>query len=159
MDFRIADTFTDSLALDFHDEIIRIAGSNTLERLLQSIFAQIKAMWVQRKYTPMHLPQSCDDHEKLLEAFRLHDPDLAERGGTAAYPRPRRGNSPPASCAAPLLTQGPRPDHRVLRHTQDGTAWTVISRNWRPLKRESRLVLEPMIGRQTRSAPSPRSLR
>jgi DNA-binding GntR family transcriptional regulator len=66
-------------ALNFHEEIISIAGSNTLERLLQSIFAQIKAMRVQRKYTPMHLPQSCDDHEKLLEAFRLRDPDLAER--------------------------------------------------------------------------------
>jgi DNA-binding GntR family transcriptional regulator len=66
-------------ALDFHEEIIRIAGSTTLERLLQSIFAQIKAMRVQRNYTPMHLPQSCDDHEKLLEAFRRRDPGLAER--------------------------------------------------------------------------------
>jgi DNA-binding GntR family transcriptional regulator len=66
-------------ALDFHEEIIRIAASHTLERLLQSIFAQIKAMRVQRNYTPMHLPQSCDDHEKLLEAFRRRDPDLAER--------------------------------------------------------------------------------
>jgi DNA-binding GntR family transcriptional regulator len=66
-------------ALDFHEEIISIAGSNTLERLLQSIFAQIKAMRVQRKYTPMHLPQSCDDHEKLLAALRQHDPDLAEQ--------------------------------------------------------------------------------
>jgi DNA-binding GntR family transcriptional regulator len=66
-------------ALQFHEQIINIAGSNTLERLLQSIFAQIKAMRVQRKYTPMRLPQSCDDHANLLEAFRRHDPDLAER--------------------------------------------------------------------------------
>jgi len=66
-------------ALAFHEEIIAIAGSSTLERLLKSIFAQIKAMRVQRNYAPMHLPQSCDDHEKLLDAFRRRDPDLAER--------------------------------------------------------------------------------
>ncbi len=66
-------------ALEFHEEIINIAGSNTLGRLLQSIFAQIKAMRVQGKYTLTHLPQSCDDHERLLEALRRRDPDLAER--------------------------------------------------------------------------------
>jgi len=26
----------------------------------------------------VHLPQSCDDHEKLLKALRQHDPDRAE---------------------------------------------------------------------------------
>jgi len=66
-------------ALAFHEEISAIAGSSTLERLLKSIFAQITAMRVQRNYAPMHLPQSCDDHEKLLDAFRRRDPDLAER--------------------------------------------------------------------------------
>jgi DNA-binding GntR family transcriptional regulator len=66
-------------ALDFHEEIIGIAASKTIGRLLGSIFAQIKAMRVQRNYTPMHLPQSCDDHEKLLDAFRAHDPELAEQ--------------------------------------------------------------------------------
>jgi DNA-binding GntR family transcriptional regulator len=66
-------------AIEFHEEIIRIAASSTLERLLRSIFAQIKAMRVQRNYTPMHLPQSCDDHEKLLEALRRRDPDGAEQ--------------------------------------------------------------------------------
>jgi DNA-binding GntR family transcriptional regulator len=65
-------------ALDFHEEIIGIAGSKTLGRLLGSIFAQIKAMRVQRNYAPMHLPQSCDDHERLLEEFRRRDPEMAE---------------------------------------------------------------------------------
>jgi DNA-binding GntR family transcriptional regulator len=64
--------------LDFHEEIISIAGSKTIGRLLQSIFAQIKAMRVQRNYTPTHLPQSCDDHASLLEALRLRDPAMAE---------------------------------------------------------------------------------
>jgi DNA-binding GntR family transcriptional regulator len=65
-------------ALDFHEEIIGIAASKTIGRLLGSIFAQIKAMRVQRNYTPMHLPQSCDDHERLLEEFRRRDPEMAE---------------------------------------------------------------------------------
>lgn len=66
-------------ALHFHELIIEAAGSDTLGRLLQSIFAQIKAMRVQKKYMPMHLPQSCDDHEKILDALRRRDLDLAER--------------------------------------------------------------------------------
>ncbi len=65
-------------ALDFHEEIIGIAGSKTIGRLLGSIFAQIKAMRVQRNYAPMHLPQSCDDHENFLEEFRRRDPEMAE---------------------------------------------------------------------------------
>jgi DNA-binding GntR family transcriptional regulator len=66
-------------ALEFHEQIVRVAQNRTLERLLVSILAQIRAMRVQRKYIPMHLPQSCDDHERVLEALRLHDPDRAER--------------------------------------------------------------------------------
>lgn len=65
-------------ALEFHDKIINIAGNKTVLRLLQSIFAQIKAMRLQRNYTPMHLPQSCDDHEKLLIALEAHDAEAAE---------------------------------------------------------------------------------
>lgn len=64
--------------LAFHQEILRIAGNATLERMLQSVFAQIKTMRVQQKYFPTHLPKSCDDHETLLAALRAHDPDRAE---------------------------------------------------------------------------------
>jgi DNA-binding GntR family transcriptional regulator len=66
------------VAFQFHEEIINIAGSATLAQLLQSLFAQIKVMRVQEKYTPTQLSQSCDDQEKLLEAFRRRDPELAE---------------------------------------------------------------------------------
>ena len=68
-----------ALALEFHEQIVRIAQNRTLERLLISILAQIRAMRVQRNYTPMHLPQSCDDHEKLVRALQQRDGDLAER--------------------------------------------------------------------------------
>jgi DNA-binding GntR family transcriptional regulator len=66
-------------ALEFHENIVGFAGNHTLEKMLKSIFAQIRAMRVQRNTTLTHLPQSCDDHEKLLKAFRLRDPDLAEQ--------------------------------------------------------------------------------
>jgi DNA-binding GntR family transcriptional regulator len=68
-----------AVAFDFHEEIMSIAASATLAQLLQSIFAQIKVMRIQEKYTPMHLARSCDDQDKLLEAFRRRDPELAEQ--------------------------------------------------------------------------------
>jgi DNA-binding GntR family transcriptional regulator len=68
-----------ALALEFHEQIVRISQNRTLERLLMSVLAQIRAMRVQRSYTPMHLPQSCDDHEKLVKALERRDGDLAER--------------------------------------------------------------------------------
>lgn len=68
-----------ALALDFHEQVVRIAQNRTLERLLISVLAQIRAMRIQRNYTPMHLPHSCEDHEKLLQALRRRDADLAEK--------------------------------------------------------------------------------
>jgi DNA-binding GntR family transcriptional regulator len=69
--------------LEFHEAIVTLASNTTLEKILASIYAQVRAMRVQRRYTPMHLPQSCEDHEKLVEAFRKHDGDLAEREARA----------------------------------------------------------------------------
>jgi DNA-binding GntR family transcriptional regulator len=65
--------------LEFHEEILRAANNVTLERLLKSVFAQMRAMRIQRNSMPTHLPQSCTDHEKILSAIRKRDPDLAER--------------------------------------------------------------------------------
>ena len=65
-------------AIEFHEEIVRAANNVTLERLLKSVFAQMRAMRIQRNSIPTHLPQSCTDHEKILSAIRKRDPDLAE---------------------------------------------------------------------------------
>ncbi|MDB5604743.1 MAG: Transcriptional regulator, GntR family [Bradyrhizobium sp.] len=65
--------------IEFHEEILRAASNVTLERLLKSVFAQMRAMRIQRNSIPTHLPQSCTDHEKILAAIRKRDPDLAER--------------------------------------------------------------------------------
>lgn len=65
-------------ALEFHEIIIAFAGNPTLERMLNSVYAQVRAMRVQSSYQPTHLPQSCDDHERILDAFRERDGKLAE---------------------------------------------------------------------------------
>jgi DNA-binding GntR family transcriptional regulator len=67
-------------AVNFHEQLAHAAQSVTLERLLATIFAQIRAMRAQRKNSPpMHLPHSCDDHEKLLSAIEKRDADRAEQ--------------------------------------------------------------------------------
>jgi DNA-binding GntR family transcriptional regulator len=68
-----------ALALEFHKQIARIAGNSTLERLLGVILGQIQAMRLQREHMPTHLPQSCDDHEKLLQALKRRNGELAEK--------------------------------------------------------------------------------
>lgn len=65
--------------VDFHTSIVQIADSKSLHRLLDSIFAQIRAMRVQRNSAPMHLPQSCDAHGEILDALEKKKPDLAEK--------------------------------------------------------------------------------
>jgi DNA-binding GntR family transcriptional regulator len=65
-------------ALEFHEKILRIAHNSTLERLLMSVLARIRAMRIQSKSMPTRLPQSCDDHSKILAALQLGDADLAE---------------------------------------------------------------------------------
>jgi DNA-binding GntR family transcriptional regulator len=69
--------------LEFHEEILRAANNQTLERLLASVFAQMRAMRIQHKSIPTHLPKSCLDHEKILSAIRKRDPDTAEREARA----------------------------------------------------------------------------
>jgi DNA-binding GntR family transcriptional regulator len=70
-------------ALRFHELLLEFSESHTLGKMLTSIFAQIRAMRIQQNYTPMHLPQSCDDHEKLLDVLRKRRPDIAEREARA----------------------------------------------------------------------------
>jgi DNA-binding GntR family transcriptional regulator len=65
-------------AVAFHEQIVRIARNNTMQRMLESVFAQIRAMRVQRNSAPMHLPKSCDDHEEILRALEKRKGDLAE---------------------------------------------------------------------------------
>jgi DNA-binding GntR family transcriptional regulator len=66
-------------ALEFHEEILRAAQNRTLERLLRSVFSQIRVMQGQRNSIPTHLPRSCSDHERILKAMRKRDPELAEQ--------------------------------------------------------------------------------
>jgi DNA-binding GntR family transcriptional regulator len=65
--------------VDFHSSIVQIADNKSLQRLLDSVFAQIRAMRVQRSSAPMHLPQSCDAHGEILDALEKKKPDLVEK--------------------------------------------------------------------------------
>lgn len=64
--------------LEFHEKLIAFTENKTLEKLLTSVYAQVRAMRVQQRFVPTHPPQSCEDHERLLDAFRKRDAELAE---------------------------------------------------------------------------------
>lgn len=66
-------------AMAFHQLIVEAAGNRALERLLDSVYAQIQAMRVRMKYFPTKLPDSFDAHARILQALEAHDPDRAER--------------------------------------------------------------------------------
>lgn len=68
-----------AVAVEFHEQIAKAAQNKTLQHLLKSIFAQIRALRVQRSSQPTHLPQSCDDHDEILNALEKRKPDLAEK--------------------------------------------------------------------------------
>lgn len=68
-----------AIAVEFHEQIVSASQNKTLQRLLESIFAQISAMRVQRSSQPTHLPQSCNDHDEILNALEKRLPELAEK--------------------------------------------------------------------------------
>jgi DNA-binding GntR family transcriptional regulator len=70
-------------ALDFHDKVASIAQNKVIEELLQSIFARMRVMRLQRQSMPMRLPQSTDDHSLIIAALEAGDPDAAEREARA----------------------------------------------------------------------------
>jgi len=70
-------------ALAFHQSIVQASGNKTLERLLGVVYVQIQAMRIRMKYVPTKLPDSFDDHRKILQALKSHDPELAEREARA----------------------------------------------------------------------------
>lgn len=70
-------------ALAFHDKVAEIAQNKVIEELLQSIFARMRVMRLQRQSMPMRLPQTTDDHSLIIAALEAGDPDAAEREARA----------------------------------------------------------------------------
>lgn len=66
-------------SLGFHELIASMTGNGALEKILESVYAQVRAMRIQQKFVPTHLPRSCDDHDELLNAFRKRNANLAEK--------------------------------------------------------------------------------
>lgn len=70
-------------AMAFHEHLAQAAGNRTLERLLDLVYAQMQAMRVRLKYFPTKLPDSFDDHKRIVTAIRARNGDLAEREARA----------------------------------------------------------------------------
>jgi DNA-binding GntR family transcriptional regulator len=66
-------------AMEFHEVIVEAAASETIARLLGSVYAQIQAMRVRMKYFPTKLPDSFEDHGRILQALLDRDAERAER--------------------------------------------------------------------------------
>lgn len=68
-----------SSALNFHEKVADIAQNRTVQELLLSVLAQMRAMRLQRRSMPMRLPHSCEDHSEIIAAFERRDPEKAEQ--------------------------------------------------------------------------------
>jgi len=66
-------------ALAFHRGIAEAAGSRTIAQLLDSVYGRMQAMRVQLKYFPTKLPESFNDHDRILQALEARDAEAAER--------------------------------------------------------------------------------
>lgn len=62
----------------FHQLLVKYARNSVLERLLGSIFVQMQAMRA-RVLVPTKLPDTCQDHDTLVNALKRRDPEDAER--------------------------------------------------------------------------------
>ncbi|WP_448206912.1 GntR family transcriptional regulator [Azospirillum sp. sgz302134] len=65
-------------ALAFHQAVLRIAGNTTIERMLEALYAQTRAMCRGMPATDGDLSARRDDHAHLVAAIRARDPDRAE---------------------------------------------------------------------------------
>jgi DNA-binding GntR family transcriptional regulator len=70
-------------ALIFHQHIVAATSNRTLERLLGTVYAQMQAMRARTKYLPGPVPDSFDDHDRILRALVGRDPEAAEREARA----------------------------------------------------------------------------
>lgn len=65
-------------ALAFHQAVLRIAGNETIARMLDALYAQTRTMCRGRPTTREDLSVRRDDHAHLVAAIRDREPDRAE---------------------------------------------------------------------------------
>jgi Transcriptional regulators len=65
-------------ALAFHQAVLRIAGNTTIERMLEALYAQTRAMCRGLPTTSGDLAARRNDHAHLVAAIRARDADRAE---------------------------------------------------------------------------------
>jgi DNA-binding GntR family transcriptional regulator len=69
--------------LKFHQGVLRSAGNDTIEHLVVSIYARVKAMCAGLQVPLTQLRRNCEEHERLHSALRAGDADGAEREARA----------------------------------------------------------------------------
>jgi DNA-binding GntR family transcriptional regulator len=65
--------------IKFHNMIAAASGNKTLERMLDSVYAQMEALRLRTFYLPKRLKQSFSEHQRIYQALLTRDPDACER--------------------------------------------------------------------------------
>lgn len=65
--------------IKFHNMIAAASGNKTLQRLLDSVYAQMEALRLRTLYLPKRLKQSFSEHQRIFQALLEGDPDACER--------------------------------------------------------------------------------
>lgn len=64
---------------DFHDQFIRAANNEKLYELIMNLVGKFQRLRIASLSLPGRMHISVQEHEKIIEAFRNRDPDLAEK--------------------------------------------------------------------------------
>jgi len=64
---------------DFHDQFIRAADNEKLQELITNLVSKFQRLRLTSLSLPGRMQVSVQEHDKIIEAFRRKDPDLAEQ--------------------------------------------------------------------------------
>lgn len=65
--------------IKFHNMIAAASGNKTLQRMLDSVYAQMEALRLRTFYLHKRLKQSYAEHQRIYQALLGRDPDVCER--------------------------------------------------------------------------------
>jgi DNA-binding GntR family transcriptional regulator len=65
--------------LDFHDQLISIAGNRQLEQRFREVHNQLHLTRARSAYSPERARQAYSEHLEIFRALEIGDPDLADQ--------------------------------------------------------------------------------
>jgi DNA-binding FadR family transcriptional regulator len=63
--------------LDLHEQIVRCSRNQALTRYLQLVNQELKLVRARSGFLAARAPQALDEHERVVEAIAVRDPDAA----------------------------------------------------------------------------------